>query len=98
MKKLILGCVAFSAWIAPAFSTELPRPIQETVIYNFTGSDGDGIQPVGPLIAATSSSKIMALYGVTAGGGANGGACAQIGGCGTVFKLERPERGETAWT
>lgn len=34
------------------------------------------------------------LYGTTSGGGFN--IC--TGGCGTVFKLERPAKGEAAWT
>src|ERR1035437_8164287 len=47
----------------------------ETVLYNFTDSNGDGARPYGGLIFDTTGN----LYGTTSGGGANGG--------GTVFEL-----------
>jgi uncharacterized repeat protein (TIGR03803 family) len=83
-----------------ATGTEGPVKAQETVIYNFTGSNGDGIQPLGPLVAETFGlfGRLDAVYGVTAGGGSNTGVCTQVGGCGTVYKLTRPEPGKTAWT
>jgi hypothetical protein len=46
MKKLILGSAAFVTLIAPALA-ESPERVQETVIYTFTGSNSDGIQPLG---------------------------------------------------
>jgi hypothetical protein len=46
MKKLILGSAAFVTLIAPALA-ESPQRVQETVIYTFTGSNSDGIQPLG---------------------------------------------------
>jgi uncharacterized repeat protein (TIGR03803 family) len=59
------------------------------VLYSFCSqpSCSDGNEPEGGLIAH----KDGALYGTTASGG---GTC----GCGTVFKLTPPAKGQTAWT
>jgi len=73
--------------------------VTETLIYNFTGSNGDGDGPTGPLVAETAglNRRVDALYGVTIGGGSSVGGCA-LDGCGTAYKLSRPAPGETAWT
>lgn len=72
----------------------------ETVLYNFTGSNGDGLEPLGPLVAETSglTGQAGVLFGVTAGGGSSAGVCGPVGGCGAIFQLKRLEPGQTAWT
>jgi uncharacterized repeat protein (TIGR03803 family) len=66
----------------------------ETVLYSFQGGS-DGATPFAGLIANDSG----ALYGTTLQGG-NGGTCIyfSVDGCGTVFKLTPPAKGQTAWT
>ena len=61
----------------------------ETVLYRFCSQPGgsDGANPSAGLIA----DKEGALYGTT--------ACRrELAGCGTVFKLTPPAKGQTAWT
>ena len=76
----------------------LPVCIAQTglsVLYNFTGQNGDGGQPVGTLAIGKSG----ALYGTTASGGS--GPCnvtAVPAGCGTVFELSPPATAAGAWT
>jgi uncharacterized repeat protein (TIGR03803 family) len=54
----------------------------ETVLYSFTGTNGDGKYPQGGLVRDASGN----LYGTTYGGGTSGTACSGYG-CGTVFML-----------
>ena len=54
----------------------------ETVLYSFTGANGDGKYPYGSLIRDSAGN----FYGTTYGGGTSGGGCNGYG-CGTVFKL-----------
>jgi uncharacterized repeat protein (TIGR03803 family) len=54
----------------------------ETVLYRFTGANGDGAYPAASLNLDTAGN----LYGTTFEGGASGG-CPR-GGCGTAFKLD----------
>lgn len=54
----------------------------ETVLYSFTGTNGDGTAPLGGLIMDSTGK----LYGTTSGGGQRSVACPN--GCGTVFVLE----------
>lgn len=71
-------------------------------IHAFSGTDGD--VPQSELIQDTAG----ALYGTTAYGGAEIAACPAIpmqtgqagipAGCGLVYKLTPPSKGETAWT
>lgn len=68
----------------------------ETVLYTFTNANGDGFSPNGAL----AIDEHGALYGTTeAGGNPN---CSGIWGpgygCGMVFKLAPPARGQTTWT
>jgi uncharacterized repeat protein (TIGR03803 family) len=58
----------------------------ETMLYNFGDASGD---PVAGECAITLD-KSGALFGTTGQGGANGG--------GTVFELDPPASGQTAWT
>jgi uncharacterized repeat protein (TIGR03803 family) len=62
----------------------------ETVLYRFTGGS-DGRFPYAGLIADKSG----ALYGTTQQGGSG---CPEHNGCGTVFKLTPPAKGQTTWT
>jgi len=65
----------------------------EKVLYRFAGGS-DGAQPYAGLVADASG----ALYGTTTTGG--GGTCPAnpgASGCGTVFKLTPPAKGQTAW-
>src|SRR5271157_94942 len=52
----------------------------ETVLYSFTGTGGDGIQPLAGLVLDTLGN----LYGTTS----QGGDPACTNGCGTVFKVD----------
>jgi hypothetical protein len=75
----------------------------ETVIYNFTGLDGDGMYPS----AGVVEGKDGVLYGTTEFGGSEvsgscigygiGGAYGEIG-CGTVFQLTPQATPGGAWT
>jgi len=56
---------------------------KETVLYNFTGTAGDGSQPAGTIVRYGGN-----IYGTTYYGGA-GDCPALSGGCGTVFELSR---------
>jgi uncharacterized repeat protein (TIGR03803 family) len=58
----------------------------ETILYNFTGANGDGANPVAGVIMDSAGN----LYGTTSNGGNN--ICDD--GCGTVFKLS-PSGAET---
>jgi uncharacterized repeat protein (TIGR03803 family) len=62
----------------------------ETVLYEFTGANGDGAWPTGVVLGGDGT-----LYGTTEfGGGAN---CAPYG-CGTVFRLTPPAEAGGGWT
>ena len=63
----------------------------ETVLYSFTGQNGDGYKPYAGLLIG----KNGALYGTTAGGGLVTSSCPYS--CGTVFELTRPEAPGAAW-
>ena len=67
---------------------------KETVLYTFCSLSGcsDGSFPQANLIA----DKEGALYGTTVSGG--NGCPLTTSGCGTVFKLTPPAKGQTAWT
>ena len=71
-----------------------------SVIYNFTGADGDGALPTAGVIMGKSG----ALYGTTsaAGSAASASACPAsydvFGGCGIVFELAPPTTPGGAWT
>jgi uncharacterized repeat protein (TIGR03803 family) len=67
----------------------------ETVIYRFTGTDGDGAYPFGGVILASNGK----LYGTTGFGG-NATGCSYFGasGCGTIFELTPPAMPTGAWT
>jgi uncharacterized repeat protein (TIGR03803 family) len=54
----------------------------ETVLYSFTGTNGDGKYPYGSLVRDSAGN----FYGTTYGGGTSGAGCNGYG-CGTVFKL-----------
>ena len=71
------------------------KPWTETILHNFTGSNGDGAFPSGRLAVDHSGT----LYGTTQYGGA-GSSCSYYGavGCGTVFKLDPPANPGEPWT
>lgn len=56
---------------------------KETVLHSFTGTGGDGANPVAPLTRDAAGN----LYGTTEYGGLFGGACGG-NGCGIVFKID----------
>jgi uncharacterized repeat protein (TIGR03803 family) len=62
----------------------------ETVLYSFTGTNGDGNGPETGLVMDSNG----VLYGTTNKGGA--GTCAN--GCGTVFSLTPPSSPGNPWT
>jgi uncharacterized protein YceK len=64
----------------------------ESVLYSFHGGS-DGAFPVGGVIYSHG-----AFYGTTSSGGA--GACPELNyaGCGVVFSLKFPAKGQTTWT
>jgi hypothetical protein len=70
-----------------------------SVIYNFTGADGDGALPVAGVIVGKSG----ALYGTTAAAGSAGSASVcpasyyVFGGCGIVFELTPPTTPGGGW-
>ena len=68
---------------------------KETVLYRFCSqpSCSDGASP----FAGLTADEEGALYGTTVLGGSFSG-CPFGGGCGTVFKLTPPAKGQTAWT
>ena len=70
----------------------------ESVIYSFTGVNGDGAYPAASVVIG----KNGALYGTTQYGGTAAPACPDTfdvpGGCGTVFKLTPPSAPGGAWT
>jgi uncharacterized repeat protein (TIGR03803 family) len=59
-------------------------------LYNFTGVNGDGTYPNGPLVMDAAGN----LYGTTRQGGQTGYECGE--GCGTIFKLTPSSNGQ--WT
>jgi len=69
----------------------------ETVLYSFTGQDGDGVNPVGSLVADSSG----AIYGATQAGGASPNcptSRSSLPGCGTVFQLAPPQAPGGDWS
>ena len=70
-----------------------------SVIYNFTGADGDGTAPLAGVVVSSNG----AVYGTTASAGsaASTSACPAsyyvIGGCGIVFELTPPSSPGGAW-
>jgi uncharacterized repeat protein (TIGR03803 family) len=75
----------------------------DSVIYNFTGLDGDGMYPSAGVVVG----KDGVLYGTTEFGGSEvSGSCIGYGiggsygeiGCGTVFQLTPPATAGGAWT
>jgi uncharacterized repeat protein (TIGR03803 family) len=68
----------------------------ESVIYNFTGQDGDGAYPKGPVVVG----KNGVLYGTTEFGGIPNSNCTEYGaqGCGIVFRLSPPVVSGSSWT
>jgi hypothetical protein len=75
-------------------------PWTYSVVYNFTGADGDGAAPVAGVVLG----KNGAIYGTTssAGSTASDSACPAlypgIAGCGIVFELAPPSTPGGAWT
>ncbi len=68
------------------------------MIYNFTGTNGDGAAPVSSAVLGANG----ALYGTTQYGGSTSSACQatfdNLSGCGTVFQLTPPTTPAATWT
>ncbi len=64
-----------------------------TILHNFTGGTG-GDSP----FAGLSMDRAGNLYGTTAYGGRQGGACTQYSTCGTVFEMKRKGSGWIFYT
>jgi uncharacterized repeat protein (TIGR03803 family) len=69
----------------------------ETILYSFTGQNGDGIAPEAGVLFGPDGG----LYGTTLRGG-NQSVCPEnypgFGGCGTVFELTPPASAGGSWT
>jgi uncharacterized repeat protein (TIGR03803 family) len=87
--RIVSRGMAISLAALSLAGSALAAPV-ETVLYSFKGGS-DGISPLAGLIADNHG----ALYGTTEIGGSG---CPQYPGCGTVFKLTPPAKGQTAWT
>jgi hypothetical protein len=89
------GCGAVFQLTPPA---EAGGPWTETVIYGFTGTNGDGAFPAGGVVLGPNG----VLYGTTQYGGSviAGSPCNNYGvsGCGTVSQLTPPIVPGGAWT
>ena len=93
--KIVSHGMAITLAALSLAGSALAAPL-ENVLYSFTGGT-DGAYPYGGLIA----DKEGALYSTTLYGGGGGNSnCAQYSsaGCGTVFKLTPPAKGQTNWT
>jgi uncharacterized repeat protein (TIGR03803 family) len=72
----------------------------ESILYSFTGTNGDGVAPVASVVVGKSG----ALYGTTEWGGSatSDSACPAsyevVAGCGIVFELTPPTAPDGAWT
>jgi hypothetical protein len=92
---LISGCGTVFKLSPPAAVGEAWT---ETVIYSFTGTNGDGAYPM----AGVVDGKNGVLYGTTSYGGSAtaGSPCTFYGaaGCGTVFELKPPSTPGEPWT
>lgn len=91
---LVSGCGVVFQLTPPAASGQ---PWSESIIYTFTGANGDGAYPAASLLLG----KNGALYGTTQyGGSSTNPLCHSFGatGCGTVFALNPPTVPGAAWT
>jgi uncharacterized protein YceK len=92
--RLFLALCLTTMFVAIVLFAGTP-PATLTTLYDFTGQNGDGAQPMAGLIMDADG----ALYGTTLYGGS--GVCNPPGfvqGCGTVFKLKPPAAGGSTWT
>jgi uncharacterized repeat protein (TIGR03803 family) len=93
-------CILLGSQTGCGIVYELSPPAQkggawaETILYNFQGGT-DGNFPLGDLVF----DKRGNLYGATDFGGGKGTTCNPYygGNCGTVFKLNRPEKKGGTW-
>jgi uncharacterized repeat protein (TIGR03803 family) len=66
----------------------------EDVIHSFGSDAKDGQIPEAGVVMDANG----ALYGTTANGGGLGSQYCGLGGCGTVYRLDPPEAGQTQWS
>ena len=66
----------------------------EEIIHSFGSDAKDGQIPEAGVVMDANG----ALYGTTANGGGLGSQYCGIGGCGTVYRLDPPEAGQTQWS
>jgi len=65
----------------------------EEIIHSFGSDANDGQIPEAGVVMDANG----ALYGTTSNGGGLGSQLCGIGGCGTVYRLDPPEAGQTQW-
>jgi uncharacterized repeat protein (TIGR03803 family) len=77
---------------------EISSSGNETILYNFCSEENcsDGAQPNAGLVADDAGN----LYGTTNTGGDASSVCSKYNdvGCGTVFELSPPAKGQSQWT
>ncbi len=66
----------------------------EEIIHSFRSDAKDGQIPEASVVMDANG----ALYGTTANGGGLGSQYCGLGGCGTVYRLDPPEAGQTQWS
>jgi len=80
------GVCKWSYWGTCGTVFKIDPAGNETVLYSFTGSNGDGAEPFTTLVMDSAGS----IYGSTAAGGDYSGVCgtSKRHGCGTIWKLD----------
>ena len=66
----------------------------EEIIHSFGSAANDGQTPEAGVVMDANG----ALYGTTAEGGGRGSQYCGMGGCGTVYRLDPPQTGQTQWS
>jgi uncharacterized repeat protein (TIGR03803 family) len=83
----LYGTTVYGGAYGNGTAFEVTKRGKETVLYSFTGMNGDGVNPYSGLVRDRAGN----LYGATYYGGINNNNCgiADGVGCGTIFKLDK---------